>query len=535
MAAIVGSSDYLERNSLVGWVPLSERRWVLLSERHSQGIPFAAPPVGALRWKPPQPPTPWEGVRPCTSFGPVCPQPKSAFGQTPEPQNEDCLYLNVWCLAARPEAPRPVMVWIHGGGHTTGAGSLGIYDGANLARKGVVLVTINYRLGPLGFLAHPALSQESPDGVSGNYGVLDQIAALAWVQRNVAGFGGDPKRVTIFGESAGASSVTALMVCPQARSLFHRVIAESGFAGGYRKLREPWMGQDSAESMGEEIARTLGCAGNEDPLAALRAVPAEEMVTKLKPVVGLIGKGFKFRPVIDGAVLPDDPMLLFQAGRMADVPFLTGTNANEGTLFLPALPIKRPQGYEFVVRRMFPEDAEAILMLFPAAAAADVTPALDGVLGVSAFVAPARAAVRAQARRKGAPCFLYQFTRVPPGQIGETLGCFHAAEIAYVFANLDLMPGATETDTKLSATMSDCWVHFAETGDPNGAGLPEWPPYDAESDGHLEFGDVIRKGAGLRAKACDLFDQIGQKMRERKPAAAGEEPDLGDEPGEGSK
>ncbi len=253
-----------------------------------RGIPFAAPPEGDLRWKPPQPPTTWSEVKVCDQFGPACPQPEALLGKTPQPQSEDCLYLNVWTAAALPQERRPVMVWIHGGGSTSGAGSLPYYDGTALAQEGAVVVTINYRLGPFGYLAHPALSAESPQNVSGNYGVLDQLAALRWVQRNIAAFGGDPQRVTIFGESAGAVAVCRLMVCPQAAGLFHRAIAQSGGAVGRNDhLRRQQRGQPSAESAGEGIARRLldpqvFSSGHEAVAAALRNIPAEKLLQKTK-------------------------------------------------------------------------------------------------------------------------------------------------------------------------------------------------------------------------------------------------------------
>lgn len=488
-----------------------------------KGIPFAAPPVGPNRWRAPQPVAPWEGVRDALDYGPICPQPKSVF-PTVGRQSEDCLTLNVW-TAARAEAERrPVMVWIHGGGHTSGSGSQSWYDGAALARRGVVVVTINYRLGPFGFLAHPALSRESVEKVSGNYGLLDQVAALEWVQQNIGAFGGDRDCVTIFGESAGASSVTALMTCPAARGLFHRVIAQSGFAAGYRRLRDPWLGQDSMESMGLDIAGALGVTDGPEAAAALRAISADELLKAANPNVGLIGKGNKFRPVIDGVVLPDDPSLVFERGEAADVPFLTGTNANEGMLFIAAIPIRQPLGYRLTIRKMFPDFVDDMLAVFPVRSAADVRPALDQLFGVSAFVAPARRAVRATARAGTAGTYLYHFTRVPPGALGEKLGCFHAAEIPYAFGNLTGSASA-ELDRTLSDAMSRCWVQFARTGNPNAEGLPAWPAYTVATDAHLEFGDQVRVGHGLMAKACDLLDRVVEQMK----GQAAVEPEVDDE------
>ncbi|MBW2051458.1 MAG: carboxylesterase family protein [Deltaproteobacteria bacterium] len=245
-----------------------------------KGVPYAAPPVGELRWKPPQPPAYWEGVKNTKKPCAWCPQPESiVFARRTGPQSEDCLYLNIWSTAKDTEEKRPVMVWIHGGGSTTGFGGSLFYSGGKLARRGVVVVTINYRLGPLGYLAHPLLSEESEKGVSGNYGFLDQIAALKWVKKNITAFGGDPDNVTIFGESAGAVAVTRLMVSPLAKGLFHRAIAQSGGAfGRNRHLRERKYNMESAEASGERVARMLGCDQADDPLAAMRAKSAEEII-----------------------------------------------------------------------------------------------------------------------------------------------------------------------------------------------------------------------------------------------------------------
>lgn len=296
--------------------------------------------------RPPQPVEAWDGARECTEFGPACQQPASTIGDTPKLQDEDCLYLNVWTAAA--DEPLPVMVWIHGGGCTTGTGSTPIYNGARFAKRVVVLVTINYRLGPLGYLAHPLLSAESDHGVSGNYGLLDQIAALQWVQRNIAAFGGDPDCVTIFGESAGAQSVCWLMVSPLAEGLFHRAIAESGGVHGpTRALREEVGRFESMESVGERIAHDLGCDTALDPLAAMRAVTPERLLKTLDVAQGLLGKGVKLGAVVDGWALARSASAMWDAGEQYDVPFMTGSNADEGSIFMRQLPVTGLSGYRF--------------------------------------------------------------------------------------------------------------------------------------------------------------------------------------------
>jgi para-nitrobenzyl esterase len=299
-----------------------------------KGIPYAAPPVGKLRWQPPADVIPWTGTRDATNFGADCPQAgyakDSLFYREPMPQSEDCLFLNVW-TAAKPAEKRPVMVWIHGGAFTRGSGATPTYDGANFARKGVVLVTINYRLGAFGFLAHPELSAESPHHASGNYGVLDQIAALQWVKNNIAAFGGDPKNVTIFGESAGSWSVCSLMATPLSKGLFHRAIGESGGVfGPMAYLKDTKYGQEPGESTGKRFAAALGASD----LAAMRTVPAEKIV---EAFFGAPAgpQGFASRGIVDGWVFPKEARLIFAAGEQAHVPVIVGSNANEMTSLTP--------------------------------------------------------------------------------------------------------------------------------------------------------------------------------------------------------
>jgi para-nitrobenzyl esterase len=474
-----------------------------------KGIPFAAPPMGDLRWKPPQPVQPWEGVRACAEYGPWCPQPKPMIGRELGTMKEDCLYLNVWTAAKGPGEKRPVMVWIHGGGFTTGSGAMASYDGEKLACEGAVVVTINYRLGPLGFFGHPLLSKESAKGLSGNYGFLDQVAALEWVKRNIAAFGGDPGCVTIFGESAGSASVCRLMVSPLAEGLFHRAIAQSGGAHGRnRHLRERREEMDPLENLGEAIARELGCEKEKDPLGALRAKSADEILAASNPAQGLFGKGNKFGPVVDGWALPEDPGLLWEQGKHRKVPFLLGTNADEGTIFLQQLQIRNVAGYQMTVRYLFRDEADTLLKLFPASSDGEVAGALNKLVTVGSFVSPARVLARASAR-DGVPTWLYHFTRVPDSPLMRRLGAFHGLEIPYVFGNFTgagLRLVLREKDRELSKSMRTYWLNFAHTGDPNGGSLPVWPACDEKKDGHLDLGDEVRAGSGLYREACDAID-----------------------------
>lgn len=473
-----------------------------------KGIPFAAPPVGELRWRPPQPVKPWTGVRACTAFGPWCPQPRPLMGRELGTLSEDCLYLNVWTPAKSPADKLPVMVWLHGGGHTTGSGAAAFYDGERLAREGAVVVTINYRLGPFGYLAHPLLSKESERNVSGNYGLLDQIAALEWVRRNIAAFGGDPGCVTVFGESAGAVSVCRLMVSPLAKGLFHRAIAQSGGAhGGNRHLREARNGLAPMERVGEQLAEALGCAGAADPLAALRAKSWQEILAAAAPAQGLFGKGTKFGPIVDGWALPDEPPALFLAGKQHPVPLLAGANADEGSIFLQQMPVRRIQGYRALLQLRFGQHAARVFALFPAEDDAAAPAAFSRMVGVAAFVAPARFLARA-ASRAGSPAYLYHFSRVPPDERLAKLGAFHGLEIGYVFGTIEGRQGFDAADRKLSEAMRRCWTRFARTGDPNGPGLPPWPAYNPEADQCLEFGAEPKVRAGLHREACDLFDAL---------------------------
>jgi len=460
-----------------------------------KGVPFAAPPVGDLRWKPPQPVIAWTGVRRADSFGPQCIQtpyaPGSPYAMDAAPMSEDCLYLNVWTAAAANDK-RPVMVWIHGGAWTRGSGSLPGYNGWALAKRGVVVVTTNYRLGPLGFLAHPELTAESPQHASGNYAILDHVAALQWVQKNIAAFGGDPANVTIFGESAGSWSVNTTQATPLAKGLFHKAIGESGA----QFARTPTLSQ--AEQGGVALAKAVGA----DSLTALRAVPAEKLAA---------AQSFRTTINVDGWVIPDDVRTIFAQKKHSDVPVLVGSNANEWTtLSSPAQFPKTMDAFRQRIDGQFPGQAKEFDDVYPVKSEADIAEAMLGLGRDTTFTLEMRTWAR-MVTAGGRKAFLYQFTHVPPGPNAKTWGAYHAAEIGYVFGNL-LNPTFkyTDTDRKLSDAMSNYWANFAKTGDPNGKGLPAWTAYDADAEPYLELGDTVRAKRHLLKAQLDFLEKAQQ-------------------------
>lgn len=491
--------------------------------RAYRGIPYAAPPLGEWRWKPPRAAEPWTGVRQCRQYGPACLQPDMSrlTGMTFKNSSEDCLYLNVWTPDRKRSDKLPVMVWIHGGGFTIDSAANPYYNGQYLAGKGSVVVSFDYRLGPFGFFAHPLLSRESEHRVSGNYGLLDQIAALKWVRANISAFGGDPGRVTIFGESAGGRSVALLMVSPLAQGLLQRAIMESRTAFiPFYNLKNSWYGRPPMEALGERVAEKLGCLQSADPLACLRARTAEQVLSACDatiPGAALQGrKGNLFEPVVDGWILPDDPSELFDSGKQARVPLIAGSNRNEGTMFLPHGKPASVIASRYVIRAAFPESSKEILSLYPTGTAEEARCAMDEVMGDSGSTCPMRNTVR-DMQRSGARAWLYYFTRVPPGKAGEKLGAFHGSEIRYVFNSVEHGRYPVEPeDIKLQDAMSGYWVRFAATGDPNGPGLPKWPTYDRDAENYLEFGQTIGLKQHLRKKQCDLFEQIERQRRAKR-------------------
>jgi para-nitrobenzyl esterase len=493
--------------------------------RSYKGIPFAAPPVGDLRWKPPQPVKPWKGVRVAKAFPAMCPQ----FQFIPGAQSEDCLGLNVWTPARSASDKLPVMVWIHGGGFVIGASSQSAYDGEPLATEGVVVVSINYRLGIFGFLAHPALSKESPQGVSGNYGLLDMVAALEWVKRNIGVFGGDPNNVTIFGESAGGTAVCLLMVVPQAQGLFHKVIAESawGMFNPISHLKESWYGRIPLEKFGEA----------QGDLATLRSKSMADIVKMVGPPdMGgdKAARGEDYVPVVDGVVLPDDPARLFSTGKFAHVGLIAGTNADGGTL-LSGPPVQNLTQLRKYAEKTFGSQTDSLLAVYPAATDADAYDAAAHASGDYEFLHGTRSVLRAVSKGPN-QVFQYQFTRV--NGVGRRLkwGCFHASEVSYVFGTLpDSVYGTTATfvgdfsvdadtysdvDSRLSKAMGPAWVRFAKTGDPNGPGLTSWPAFNEDKERYLEFGDSITAKTALHSKQLDFLSDFTANQRSHGAATS---------------
>ncbi len=446
-----------------------------------KGIPFAAPPLRELRWRAPQPVRPWRGIKKADHFGPSCMQdPNFAklFGAPPA-ISEDCLYLNVWTPAHSPSAKLPVMVWIYGGGFVGGMTSIPAYDGTQFAKQGVVLVSIGYRLGVFGFLADTELNSESPDHVSGNYGLLDMIAGLEWVKANIERFGGDPSRVTIFGESAGGIAVSMLAVAPPARGLFQRGISESGgnmapprFAN---EAGENVRTLASAQAAGQRFLEKLGVRD----IAAARALPAEAIQKALGP--GLQGG---FWPVLDGVILPGDEYNLYREGRFNDTPVLVGTNADEGRIFAPAG--MTPARFEAQVRAGYGNDARAVLAAYPYATDSEAEQSARDLARDSTFAWGTWAWALLQSEKGKGRAYLYYFDRHSPQ---APLGPTHASEIGYVFGNLGGPGGGPSglrgppgpADIALSKLIQTYWVNFAKTGDPNAPGLPIWPAFTASS------------------------------------------------------
>ena len=446
--------------------------------RAYKGIPYAAPPIGELRWRPPHPVSPWNGVRPTSAFGPNSLQ--GVVFDDIDPfvcgVSEDCLYLNVWTPAG-PESSRrlPVMVWIHGGGFVVGSGSEPRYDGSRLAARGIVVVTLNHRLNALGFLAHPELTAESGNHASGNYGMLDLVAALRWVKRNVAAFGGDPDQVTIAGEFAGSEAVSTLMASPLAKGLFARAIGESG-AMFATPSRAPAM-LDISEAAGLAFMRKVGAK----TLAELRAAPAEAILAA--------APGLGYRPIIDGSYLPKPPAAIFAASEQSDVPLMAGWNKDEGFNFTLLQGDGAKRRYFDLARDIFGPRTDEALRHYPSGSR-DVDEASAAALGGDLTIVHSTWAwIEAQKAHGEAEIFRFRFDHaphVPEGWFGERdgrgAGAFHAGEIPYVFDNLDRVPWLIgDTDRALARLVSSYWINFIRTGDPNGDGLPLWPSFRAGS------------------------------------------------------
>lgn len=439
-----------------------------------KGVPFAAPPVGDLRWKAPQPPTSWDGIKETTKFAPAPIQGNDQNGKS-----EDCLYLNIWTPATSPDEKIPVLVWIYGGGFSFGATSEPVYDGAALAKKGVVLVSIAYRVGQLGFLAHPELSEESPDKVSGNYGIQDQIAGLKWVKENIAAFGGDPDKVTIFGESAGGISVSMLCASPLAKGLFQGAISQSGGSfGPPRPVTFPGENMktlSTAEKEGVAYAENTGASSLEE----LRKLP----VDKLPIGMGMGGAW----PIIDGHVIPDDQFKLYEKGGYNDVPVLIGYNSDEGASFTRE---KDVPSFVSNLEKRYGKYAKDLLEAYPVGENTIPKTARD-LARDAAFGWHTWSWARLQSRTGDSKVYLYYFDQhpeYPEDSPKHGYGSPHAQEVPYVFQNLDTdNPEVSKSDVSISKAMGNYWTNFAKYGNPNGENVPEWPAFSEESPKVMYF------------------------------------------------
>ena len=457
--------------------------------RMFKGIPFAAPPIGDLRWKPPQPPANWRGIRQADKFGSPCLQ-TDVFGdiyfRDAQP-SEDCLSLSIWLPAQPRTAKLPVIVWFYGGGFVAGANSEPRYDGENLARKGVIIVSPNYRLGVFGFFSHPELTKESEHHASGNYGLLDQVAALHWVVKNIAAFGGDAHNITIAGESAGSQSVSALMASPLSQNLFQKAIGESGAffpsrPTGGAQLKP--LGE--TEQIGVKFAASVG-AGS---LVQLRAKPADELLQAAADKK----RGFAFRPNIDGYFLSTDVRTIYELGAQSHVPLLAGWNADEDKMSVLLAP-QKPTAKSFVeqAQARFGDQASEFLKLYPAATDEEALVSAEALAGDDFIAFSTWKWTDTQTKTGDAPVYQYRFEQIPAVKPGKMIGSVpasqagarHAGEIQYVFETLKSEEGVpwTAEDFKVSDEMSTYWTNFAKSGNPNGNRLPDWPPYNRQ-DGY---------------------------------------------------
>jgi para-nitrobenzyl esterase len=444
-----------------------------------KGIPFAATTAGENRWRPPRPVKAWNGVRSADTYAPFCPQFDSEFlwFELTE-MSEDCLALNVWTAALDTDEKLPVMVWIHGGGYVNGSGNVPRLNSPALARDGVILVTINYRLTLFGFFAHPAMTEQQQDEPLANYGLMDIVAALEWVQRNIDQFGGDPNNVTIFGESAGGALVNYLMVMPPAKGLFHRAISQSASVGlaPDAKIRDRSGFQVPGEKLGKRFVKRAGFKDSENPVADLRALSMEELLALLTP-------SDRFTPVIEGTWIPDHVGVLFAAGEQHDVPYLTGGVSWEASL---GRQIGGPFSPKFMAK-LVPDDAKA--QLYPDLQGEAMEDAVFGDLIIHAqarYLGDMMATV-------GSPVYEYFFSYVAEERRDMQPGVAHADDIAFVMQTLDAdLEGPSDRDREISELASAYWVQFAKTGDPNRDGLPKWPAYTEKNPVVLEIGDEIR-------------------------------------------
>lgn len=475
--------------------------------RSFKGIPYAVPPTGGMRWRPPAPMQPWKGVRKAADFGAACIQPQSKAVSVyspaaPLPSSEDCLTLNIWAPANAKKAP--VFFWIHGGALTSGSSREAMYDGKRLAEQGVIVVSINYRLGVLGWLAHPGLSAESPQKVSGNYGLLDQMAALSWVKHNIAAFGGDPANVTIAGESAGGLSVMLLMTSPLARGTFAKAVAQSAYMVAMPELKRAAYGAPSAEAMGQ----MLGAGVQAPDLKALRGTNAQEITDKAAAL------GFFPFGIVDGLVLPQQMVAAFDAGKQAPVPLLAGFNQGE-IRSLRVLAPKAPDSaadYEKAIRERYGEFADAFLRLYPAADYKEsiLATTRDALYGwTTERLARKQAAI-------GQPAYVYLWDHGYPAMDDAGLHAFHASELPYVFGTFGdtppRWPRVPDADRPLSDAMIRYWTSFARTGVPKAANAPDWPAFGSDAR-YMHFAETPRAAAGLMPGMYDQYEAIVCRRR----------------------
>jgi para-nitrobenzyl esterase len=481
-----------------------------------KGIPYATPPVGSLRWREPQPASPWKGVRKASTFAPICMQTGEPLPGAPaERVSEDCLYLNIWApirSGAKRNEALPVMVWLYGGGWTNGSSSTPVTWGDRLAAKDVIVVSLNYRGGAFGFLAHPELTRESGRGASGNYGLMDQIAALRWVQRNISSFGGDPKRVTLFGQSAGSMSASLLMTSPLAKGLFHQVIGQSG--GVFIPPEASPAGAsfllNGAERAGVQLATALGARD----LAAMRALPASVILAQQKRGADHF--------ILDGHVLPREPYEVFSTGQQHQIPVLLGWNADEGTSFFDGRTV-RGATFAADLRRDFGTLPAPLLAAYPATSDAQARASRAELERDLRFGYEMWTWARLQAKSGKGKAFVYNFAQVPPYPAGSRFaewGAGHGTELRYVFGHLQQEPWAwTANDRKLSDAMATYWTNFAKRGDPNGAGLPSWPAFDGDKEQVLQLRVPITIAGVTNRRALGVIDAIFSHVRASRSAA----------------
>lgn len=461
------------------------------------GIPYATPPVGELRWKAPQPVAKWSGVRKTTEFGARCMQGPiySDMIFRDAGPSEDCLYLNVWTPARSAKEKLPVMVWVYGGGYIAGASSEPRQDGTNLAKnQNVVVVSMNYRLGVFGFFVHPELAKESGHDSAGNYGLLDQTAALQWVHDNIAAFGGDPGNVTIFGESAGSFSVSAQMASPLSKGLIEKAIGESGGA-----FSRTGLSFDPMATRAEKDPKALGPDVGAKTLAEFRAVPAQKLLDATMKQNG----GFGFGPDVDGYFLPESPEAIFAAGKQNDVPLLAGWNHDEGSFMVEATK-STAETYKTLVQKQFGDNANEILRLYPGENNAQALRSAGDLAGDQFIAWSTWRWISAQAATGKQPIYRYRFDLGPTNATTGKRVAFHSSEIEYVFGQLDSRPHVTwtEDDRQLSALMQKYWANFARSGDPNADSLPKWPVYNS-ADGW----QVMHLNATSEAHKDDLRER----------------------------